>query len=253
MRIKDKHATLRALVLLAFLAAAPVFAGWEVKEETIGEGVPSWMAVVASQDGKLLFWLEYATDGNCVPQAVLKSDGWHAFAFEASAISRIAAVIRFSRERTLQLPGYAANGFIFMWEMEKEHFAAMLASFAEEKQFHVSLPGREGEVTGTFELAGATEAIREACAACEEGFFLGNDFVFPDSGERLLNKDEVAVLSTNMLRIARNEIFARRGHAFKDPTLDRYFRAKKWYSPTGQEMELSAIEKSNAALIASCE
>ena len=238
---------------LVFLAGTLLFGGWEVKQETIGEGIPTWLAVVRSRDGRLLFWVEYPTDQGCVPQVILKSDGWEAFAFDPGKIEHIATVIRFSRENLLQVPGYAGNGFIFEWELEKEHFAAMLAGFAEEKEFLVSLPGRQGEVTGTFDLEGATKAINEACAACEEAYFADNDFVFPDSAERLLTRNEVIRLSPSMLRIARNEIFARRGYAFKDPMLEKFFKAKKWYRLAGRDMELSAVEKANAALIAACE
>jgi len=249
--VKTKRTALGLIFVL--LVIAPVFAGWEVMQETLGEGIPSWMAVVKSRDGKLLFWIEYPTDGPCVPQVILKSDGWEAFAFNPSSIEHIATVIRFSREKLLQVPGYAANGFIFEWELEKEHFAEMLAGFVEEKEFLVSLSGRDGEVSGTFDLAGADHAIKEACAACEERFFAANDFVFPDSHERLLNKSEVARLSPTMLRIARNEIFARRGLLFKDPALDKFFKGKRWYKPAEQTGELSTIEKVNVALIASGE
>jgi len=241
------------VMIAAFLAIGPLFAGWEVKRETIGEGIPTWMAVVKSRDARLLFWIEYPTDGPCVPQVILKSDGWEAFAFDPGRIEHIATVIRFSRERLLQVPGYAGNGFIFEWEPEKEHLAEMLAGFVEEKEFLVSLPGREGEVTGTFGLDGAAKAIGEACAACEESYLAENDFVLPDSAERLLSRGEVIRLPASMLRIARNEIFARHGHVFKDPALDKFFRGKKWYKPVAGDMGLSAIEKANAALIASCE
>ena len=34
------------------------------------------------------------------------------------------------------------------------------------------------------------------------------------------------------LRYARNEIFARHGRKFSDPTINAYFRSKSWYNPT---------------------
>jgi len=236
--------------VLLLLAGQALYAQWEVRQETIGEGIPSWMAVVESTDHHLLFWVEYPTDGYCIPQAVLKSVGRSAFAYESGPNSRVATVLRFTRERLLQLPGYAANGFIFMWEMEREHFAELLSGFAEEKQFVVSLPGREGEVAGTFGLEKASSALEEACAACEESFFATNDYIFPDSGERLLTKEETGILSKRMRRIAKNEIYARRGYIFKDPVLNGFFRKKKWYRPAGGEAQLSSIEKANAALLA---
>jgi hypothetical protein len=240
-------------MLLLLLSGSALGSGWEVRRETIGEGVPSWMAVVSSSDDRLLFWVEYPTDQSCVPIVILKSVNWEAFVFDPGTMNRVAAVIRFSRERLLQVPGYAGNGFIFEWELEKEHFAEMLAGFAGEKEFMVSLPGREGEVKGTFGSDGAAKAISEACAACEESFFADNDFVFPDSAERILRRAEIGRLSPNMRRIARNEIYARRGHVFKDPLLAEFFKKKKWYRPVGGEIALSGIEKENAALLASLE
>ncbi len=250
--INDRVA-LWPLMLLSFWLAVPLLAGWEVQGETIGEGIPSWLAVVRSRDGKLLFWVEYSTDGPCVPQVVLKSDGWEAFAFDPATVNRIATVIRFSRQRLLQVPGYAGNGFIFEWELEKKHFVEMLAGFAEETEFLVSLLGSAGEVTGTFDLDGATKAIKKACASCEEMYFAENDFIISDSSGRLLNQWEVARLSPAMLRIARNEIFARHGRVFSDPALDKFFRTKKWYKPADSEVVLSETETANVGLMASCE
>jgi hypothetical protein len=240
-------------IVCTAVSAVPLLAGWEVQGEMVGEGIPSWMAVVKSRDCKLLFWVEYPTDGPCVPQVVLKSDGWEAFSFDPVTVNRIATVIRFTRERLLQVAGYAGNGFIFEWELEKGHFAEMLAGFAEEKEFLVSLPGRQGEVRGTFDLDGAVKAIGEACAACEESFFAQNDFVFPDSAERLLKRAEIIRLPPGMLRIARNEIYARNGHVFKDQALDKFFKTRKWYQPADQESTLSETEKANVGLMASCE
>jgi hypothetical protein len=253
MANEQKRAALQVVLLLALLLAAPLFAGWEVQQDSIGEGIPTWMAIVRSRDGKLLFWIEYPTDGPCVPQVILKSDGWEAFTFDPGKIEHIATVIRFSRERLLQVPGYAGNGFILEWELQKDHFKEMLAGIAEEKEFLVSLPGRAGEVTGTFDLDGATKAVKEACASCEEMYFAENDFIISASSERRLEKWEVARLSPAMLRIARNEIFARHGRVFSDPALDKFFRTKKWYKPESKGIELAEIEKANVALIASFE
>ncbi len=251
MKRNDRRLTWWSLLISALWLAAPLPAAWTVQPDSIGEGIPTWMAVVRSRDGRLLFWIDYPTDGPCVPLVVLKSDGWQAFAFNPRTIEHVAAVIRFGPERVLQVPGYAANGFIFEWELEKDHFADMLAGFAAEKEFLVSLPGRAGEVTGTFDLDGATKAIGEACAACERSFLENNDFVFADSAERRLKRDEVVRLSANLRRIARNEIFARRGRVFRDPSLDKFFRTKKWYRPVSGEVELTAIEKANVALLVS--
>lgn len=257
MKINCKGAAVCAFLsvpILVFLAAAPCYAKWKVKQETVGEGVPSWMAIIASNDGQLWFWVEYPTDGYCIPVVVVKSN--NSSAFDPELVTKptiLGAVLRFSQDKLLHLPGYAASGSIFIMEVDRENYAALNAEFAAKKQFLVSLPGKEGEVSGTFGLEGARPALQKACAACEDEFFATTDFVFPDSQERLLKKEGIGFLSKRMLRIARNEIYARQGFVFKDPYLNEFFKKKKWYQPAGGEIRLSEIEKANAALLASWE
>ena len=60
-------------------------------------------------------------------------------------------------------------------------------------------------------------------------------------------------LSAAQLRIARNEIYARRGRFFRDPALAQYFGRFSWYHPYTWEVPLNAIEKANVELIAAAE
>ena len=77
--------------------------------------------------------------------------------------------------------------------------------------------------------------------------------IFPDSDRRLLGRADVAPLSLSQLRIARNEIYARRGRAFADPNLRRYFSQFDWYNPVAAEVALSRVESANVALLQSAE
>ena len=52
-----------------------------------------------------------------------------------------------------------------------------------------------------------------------------------------------------MLRLARNEIFARNGRIFNDPALRAHFEKFDWYQATTYEPTLNAVEKKNVALI----
>lgn len=81
----------------------------------------------------------------------------------------------------------------------------------------------------------------------------GSGVVIPDSSERLLTADDIATFGANELRIARNEIFARNGFRFKDPSLRAHFSRFAWYQPTTDNVQLSAIEKANVALLKSAE
>ena len=77
--------------------------------------------------------------------------------------------------------------------------------------------------------------------------------VFADSSARLLDPGEIAPLTAMQLRLARNEIFAREGRAFKDPALRAYFGQFAWYHPTGLIVRLNPIEQRNVALLTQAE
>lgn len=79
------------------------------------------------------------------------------------------------------------------------------------------------------------------------------DFIFPDSDRVRLTRDMLVGLSAAQLRIARNEIYARRGRYLKDSTLAQYFSRFSWYRPYTWEVPLNATEQANVALIASFE
>jgi Caspase domain/YARHG domain len=79
------------------------------------------------------------------------------------------------------------------------------------------------------------------------------DFVFPDSDRVRLTRDIVARLAPAQLRIARNEIYARRGRYFRDPALAAYFSRFGWYRPHTWDVPLNAVEQANVSLIASFE
>jgi hypothetical protein len=74
-------------------------------------------------------------------------------------------------------------------------------------------------------------------------------FVFPDSDRRLLTAADLSKLSKPELRIAKNEIFARRGRYFEAPDLKAHFERSSWYSPTTWNPRLNSIEEANVALI----
>ena len=79
------------------------------------------------------------------------------------------------------------------------------------------------------------------------------DQTFPDSSSRLLTESEIASLGPATLRIARNEIYARRGRRFADPELRAYFGQFGWYHPVADEVSLNVVEQHNVALLAQAE
>lgn len=59
-----------------------------------------------------------------------------------------------------------------------------------------------------------------------------DEWYFPDSAERLLTQTDIAGLSKQDLRIARNEIYARHGRRFNSADLQAYFDGCSWYNGT---------------------
>lgn len=57
--------------------------------------------------------------------------------------------------------------------------------------------------------------------------------------------------SSKVLRIMRNEVFARKGYVFSDPELNKYFRSCPWYKPgkDNNEVKLNNIETLNIAFL----
>lgn len=99
-------------------------------------------------------------------------------------------------------------------------------------------------------IDGAAPAIPAGSAPAGVG---GSGVVIPDSSDRMLSADELGNYSALELRIARNEIFARHGFRFSDPSLRAHFGRFDWYRPTADTVSLSATEKANIALLKSAE
>jgi hypothetical protein len=91
------------------------------------------------------------------------------------------------------------------------------------------------------------QAAVEPEAQPERGYDEG--FIFPDSSERRLTRDDLAPYTAYQLRIARNEIYARNGRFFRDEELKAYFSKYSWYQPSSWDPPLNATEKYNVGLI----
>lgn len=79
-------------------------------------------------------------------------------------------------------------------------------------------------------------------------------YVIPDSSKRRLTNDDLALLSTYELELARNEIYARHGVIFANADMAAYFANMPWYKGTVEESNfdeatLSEVEKYNIQYI----
>jgi hypothetical protein len=73
------------------------------------------------------------------------------------------------------------------------------------------------------------------------------DGEFPETYQRLLRQWDLSERSVEVLRLMRNEIFARYGYRFKEPELLAYFKKHRNYEPRLSNVDafLSEIEKEN--------
>lgn len=88
--------------------------------------------------------------------------------------------------------------------------------------------------------------------------YIDDEYIFPYSNSQYLTDSDLWSMSSEELRIARNEIYARYGRMFKDQGLQNYFNSKSWYTPSVRpedfnEQWLNEYEKANAKLIKSFE
>lgn len=77
--------------------------------------------------------------------------------------------------------------------------------------------------------------------------------IFPDSDRRRLAQEDIAQLSPLQLRLARNEIYARKGRRFKTAVLRDHFSRFDWYRPTSDDVSLTTVEQANVDLLSAAE
>lgn len=65
-------------------------------------------------------------------------------------------------------------------------------------------------------------------------------YILPTSGSAYLTQEDLAGLTKEELRLARNEIYARKGYDFTGTDLAGYFAAQPWYTPLYSAEEFGA-------------
>lgn len=82
---------------------------------------------------------------------------------------------------------------------------------------------------------------------------ISQSYIFPNSSKQLLTQADLFLYDSFTLKLAKNEIFARKGYIFKNEALKNYFNNMPWYEPNenikGTFDELNDIEKQNVSLI----
>ena len=144
--------------------------------------------------------------------------------------------------------------------VKKEAFAD---AYSIAKHFHPS----EGDTvkyastafTGIENSSGSLSGVASAgdfgASASDQTDVQNNqDYILPDSSSEYLSENDLAALSPDELRLARNEIYARHGRIFNDESLQSYFSSKDWYYPRIKaedftESMLNEYEAANTKLI----
>lgn len=117
---------------------------------------------------------------------------------------------------------------------DADHFAGAYADGYQEPEDYTV---RESH---TFDIGTAAEDAAE--------------YILPDSDSIYLTRSDLEGLTKEECRLARNEIYARRGRKFNDAALADYFSQFGWYHPTVDpenfdDSMLNAVEKANRDLI----
>lgn len=76
-----------------------------------------------------------------------------------------------------------------------------------------------------------------------------NDGKYPITRQRRLVPSDIEGMTTDELRIMRNEIYARHGYIFADKALHQYFSAQPWYRPSTKDINLNSVEQYNINFI----
>jgi len=82
---------------------------------------------------------------------------------------------------------------------------------------------------GTLYIAGSSEEDLALISNINKEKQLDSEYILPQSNIRYLSTEDIAGLTKEECRIARNEILARYGRKFKDVSLQEYFNSKSWY------------------------
>lgn len=134
-------------------------------------------------------------------------------------------------------------------ETDVEGLMKKVSSFVRDKTEGRQTVWIEGSMTKAFFLASAAPGAGAVTTLAPPEPAADAELVFADSGSALLTAERLKGLDAATLRLARNEIFARRGGRFGDAALTAHFERFPWYRPTTFEPVLSEIELKNVELI----
>lgn len=113
--------------------------------------------------------------------------------------------------------------------------------------------GATATTTSTTTATVTTSSTTSSATAtgAKSGTMPTNGYVIADSDTKVLIESDLTSFTPWQLKVARNEIYARRGRPFVHKDLQCYFAKQSWYrgDPNFSESSLNAVEKKNVETI----
>ncbi len=111
---------------------------------------------------------------------------------------------------------------------------------------------------GRYRIDSIMEGTVDVLSSGNSSYEYDGDYILPGSDSTYLSRSDLTGLSSDELRLARNELYARHGRKFDDATLQEYFNSKDWYNGTidpddFSESMLNEYEVANRDLITAYE
>ncbi len=216
------------------------YGGWVTRQATIGEGLPVFVASNTSSDQTVRFNVEFPPDETCRPWLYID---YNPQDIDVEKIKNIA--IQSGQDNAFQLTFHKANNRMLQLQTHGPLLMKLLQSLQKTEVFKFIMSFEATEMIKVFYRGNSSLAICSAQESCWSSFLNESDFIFPHSHEKLIEKDALNYLPKYVLKIARNEIFARHGYLFKNSRLHQYFSKKKWYQPHQGNIVTTALEKKN--------
>ncbi len=112
---------------------------------------------------------------------------------------------------------------------------------------------QDADVKDSEDVEGEVEAEGQTAEKEDAGeVLLEKEYILENSDQVIVSSLDLAVMTLDELRIARNEIYARHGLIFESSDLKEHFEGKDWYEPSvtdADSIKLNYTEQVNVKLI----
>ncbi len=135
-----------------------------------------------------------------------------------------------AEQKQLELQASADKAETERLQAEKELEEAQKEAAEAEKSTTAATTSQKSSTTSSSGSSSSSSSSSGSSSSSNSSS--SSDYIFPNSNSEYLTSSQISSLSDYELRIAINEIYARRGRRFKDSSLQAYFDSKSWYNGT---------------------